>query len=71
MGLIQKLPEATESSLEIQKYKIPCRAWGDAVIHSKFTSSNKCFKRAVLFTTATVQMTIKEKIGKALNCILR
>lgn len=71
MGLKQKLPEETESSLEIQKYKISCRAWGEAVIYSKFTSSNKYLKRAGLSTTATVLMTIKEKTGKALNWILR
>lgn len=44
MGVKQKLPEETESSLEIQKYKISCRAWGEAVIYSKFTSSNKFLK---------------------------
>jgi len=63
--------EETEPSLEIQKYKISCRVWGEAVTYSKFTSSNKYLKTAGPSTTATVLMTFEEKTGKALNWIWR
>lgn len=55
------MPEETESSLEIQKHITSHRAWDEAVIYSKFISSNKYLKIAVLSSTATVIVTIKGK----------
>lgn len=33
MGPKQKLPEETESSLEMKKYKIPCSAWCEGIMY--------------------------------------